>query len=358
VKIAIGSKPYAGPWGGGNRVVSSLCEALVGKGHKVVHALSDADIDFILMIDPRVRSPNVCFGAGAILRYLMFRNSKAIVIHRINECDERKGARFINKKLLRANYAADATVFVGEWLTKLPVWKRNLRAPWSVIPNGSDTRIFNPVGFRGWNGTGPLKLVTHHWGYHWMKGFDVYRRLDVMLAEPRWAARIEFTYIGNLPKGFSFANARYLAPLDGSALAEELRSHHGYVTASINEPGGNHQNEAALCGLPLLYRDSGCFPEYCNGFGVSFSGPSDFESALERYMMEYDRLVAVMPQYPWTANRMTREWIALFERLLSDRPAAVSKRRLWRNATVVLANQLSDVMSKAALIAARLRLGA
>jgi hypothetical protein len=66
----------------------------------------------------------------------------------------------------------------------------------------------------------------------------------------------------------------------------------------------------------------------------------------------------VMPQYPWTANRMTREWIALFERLLSDRPAVVSKRRLWRNATVVLANQLSDVMSKAALIAARLRLGA
>jgi hypothetical protein len=131
---------------------------------------------------------------------------------------------------------------------------------------------------------------------------------------------------------------RYLALLDGSALAEELRSHHGY-TASINEPGGNHQNEAALCGLPLLYRDSSCLPEYCNGFGVSFSGASDFESAPERYMMEYDRLVAVMPQYPWTANRMAREWIALFKRLLNDRPAVVSNRRLWRNPMSMLANQ-------------------
>ena len=102
MKAAIGSKPYAGAWGGGNRVVSALCDALAERGHKVVHALDDAEIDFILMIDPRVRSPNVCFGAGAVLRYLTFRNPNAIVIHRINECDERTNEPFINRKLAGA----------------------------------------------------------------------------------------------------------------------------------------------------------------------------------------------------------------------------------------------------------------
>ena len=38
----------------------------------------------------------------------------------------------------------------------------------------------------------------------------------------------------------------------------------------MNEPGGNHQNEAINCGLPVLYKDSGCMKEYCDGFGICF----------------------------------------------------------------------------------------
>jgi hypothetical protein len=342
MKAAIGSKPYAGPWGGGNRVVSVLCDALAERGHKVVHALDDADIDFIVMIDPRVRSPNVCFGAGAILRYLAFRNPNAIVIHRINECDERKNEPFINRKLARANYVADATVFVGEWLTRLPLWRQHLRSPWFVIRNGSDKRIFNSRGYQAWRGEGPLKLVTHHWGNHPMKGFDVYAALDSLLADPVWRARLDFTYVGNLPKGFAFKNSRYVPPLDGEALAAELRSHQVYITGSQNEPGGNHQNEGALCGLPLIYRTSGALPEYCQGFGVPFSGPADLVETVGRMMREYPRWVAEMPRYQWTAERMTQEWIALFESLLQERAAIVAHRRLWRNPLMALGNLISD----------------
>ena len=78
MKIAISQRPYDGPWGGGNRFVLALCEALGQAGHAVVHALDDRDIDLILLTEPRVRAPNVCFGAGAILRYLAFRNPNAI----------------------------------------------------------------------------------------------------------------------------------------------------------------------------------------------------------------------------------------------------------------------------------------
>jgi hypothetical protein len=340
MKIAVGQRPHFGPWGGGNRFVAALCEALGRAGHTAVHDLAHDDVDLILITDPRTRAPNVSFGAGAVLRYLALRNPNAVVVHRINECDERKGESFINHKLVRANYVADATVFVGEWLTRLPVWRTHLRSPWFVIHNGADARLFNRKPFRKWSGEGPLRLVTHHWGYHPMKGFDVYDALDHMLIEPAWQHRIAFTYIGNLPKGFAFAHARYIAPLDGEALAAELASHHAYVTASLNEPGGNHQNEGALCGLPLIYRDSGCMPEYCAGFGIPFHGPVDFENGLERLMADYGRLVEIMPGYPWTAERMTREWIALFEALLDDRAALVARRRLWRDPWTALVNQI------------------
>src|SRR3546814_3442018 len=77
-----------------------------------------------------------------------------------------------------------------------------------------------------------------------------------------------------------------MAPLDGVALADALRSQHVYVTASLNEPGSNHQNEGALCGLPVLYRESGALPEYCAGFGVAFTTET-FEEGLETMLRDY-----------------------------------------------------------------------
>ena len=341
MKIALGSRPYDGAWGGGNRFVAALSEALINAGHSVVYDLVDEDIDIALMTDPRSRSPNVSFSAGKIFRYLTLRNSRAIIVHRINECDERKGEAFINHKLVRANYAADVTVFVGEWLVHLPVWKENLRTPWYVVRNGSDVKLFNANGFRPWSGQGPLRLVTHHWGYHPMKGFDVYAALDDMLALPEWRDRVAFTFVGNLPKGFSFKNTRYVSPLDGEKLASELRNHHGYLTASINEPGGNHQNEGAMCGLPLLYRESGCMPEYCSGYGVGFSGVADFPQSLDRYIAQYPTLIPKMASYPHTARRMTSDWIALFERLCAERDGLIQRRRLWRAPLRAILTQVS-----------------
>lgn len=341
MKIAIGSKPYAGPWGGGNRFVAALSEALTNAGHAVVYDLGDADIDIILMTDPRSRSPNVSFSAGAILRYLTLRNPRALVVHRINECDERKGEPFINGKLVRANYVADVTAFVGEWLVHLPVWRENLRTPWHVVRNGADVKLFNSQGFEPWAGRGPLRLVTHHWGYHPMKGFDVYAALDDMMAQPAWRGRVEFTFVGNLPKGFKFKHARYVPPLDGDKLADELRRHHAYLTASINEPGGNHQNEGAMCGLPLLYRESGCMPEYCTGFGISFSGVDDFPESLDRFIMQYLALVPKMASYPHTAERMAADWMALFERLDGQGDELTKRRNLWRAPLRALMTQVS-----------------
>ena len=339
MKIAINLEPHDGPWGGGNRFVAALIAALRERGDTVRHSLQDPDIDMILIMDPRWRHASSVFTPGAVLRYLLFTNSTALVVHRINECDERKNTHTMNRLLCRANYCADHTVFVGSWLKDLPVWQNRPGTRYSVITNGADARVFNSRGWQAWRGQGPLKLVTHHWGGNWMKGFDIYQRIDEMLADPAWMGRIEFTYVGNLPRGFAFKRARYVKPLDGEALAAELRSHHAYVTASINEPGGNHQNKGALCGLPLLYRRSGCLPEYCEGFGISFD-QADFEAGLSQLMEHYDRLVAVMPAYPHTAQTTCARYLALFDELMESRDQTLARRHPWRSPWLVLRNQM------------------
>jgi hypothetical protein len=292
------------------------------------------------MIDPRWRNPATTFGPGRILRYLARHNPQAIVLHRINECDERKGTSGLNERLKRANYVADHTVFVADWLRRdLPIWQDKNDQNSSVILNGAAAEVFHTRGHREWDRTAALKLVTHHWGGNWMKGFDIYQKIDDMLDQPRWRGRIEFTYIGNLPPGFSFKNANYIPPLDGETLAESLRAQHVYVTASRFEPGSNHQNEGALCGLPVLYVNSGALPEYCDGFGIQFE-PVTFETALEKMITDYDMYQAHNAAYPHVASRTTDRYIALFDDLIARRDTITANRRLYRDPLLFARNQL------------------
>ncbi len=257
-------------------------------------------------------------------------NPRTLVIHRINECDERKETKTMNLRLQLANYCADHTVLVGSWLQNLNLVYRPSHKSNSVILNGVDTSMYHPRGYLPWNGAGPLKLVTHHWAGNWMKGFDVYEKLDAMLASPDWRNVIEFTYIGNLPPGFSFRNAHYLKPISGKTLADELRGHHVYVTGSINEPGGNHQIEGGACGLPLLYRNSGCMPEYCEGYGLMFEG-DDIEPALRSMLSHYSNYQSRMAEFPHTARRTSKSWLSLFEQqdLQREKLLALRQRSLF-----------------------------
>ena len=337
MKIAIGYQLQNGPWGGGNQFARSLAQALVERGDSVRYDLNDNDIDIILLTDPRWRSPSVSFGAGAIVRYLVRRNPNALVVHRINECDERKGTRNMNRLLRWANYGVDHTVFIASWLKDLDVWRRSSAN--SVILNGGDASVFRQSLNMPWDGSQKLKLVTHHWGGNHMKGFDVYARLDQLLAEPQWRERIEFTYIGNLPAGYRFQRANYLSPLSGEQLARELATHHAYITASVNEPAGMHHIEGALSGLPILYRNSGALPEYCGSFGIEFFG-DDFLPALEAMFMRYGDLKQAMPAYPHTSARMCSGYIDVFDSKLADRQQLLACRRLWRTPMAAIRNMV------------------
>lgn len=336
MKIAFGQRIMRQPWGGGNRFVASLAEALAARGDVLVFDLKDDDIDLILITDPRSRNPAVTFTPGEVWRYLAWRNKNALAAHRINECDQRKRTSSMNARLRLANYCADHTVFISAWLRGLSLWRRESEA--TVILNGADARIFNRDGHHSWDGLEPLRIVTHHWGGHFMKGFDVYARLDDMLA--RQKGKLQFTYIGNLPSGHDLTNARCLPAMDDLQIAAELKAHHVYLTASINEPAGMHHIEGALCGLPLLYRQSGGLPEYCAGYGEPFLGPDDFAFAVERLIVNYEKWQKAMTQYANTAERMCKDYLAMFDDLMARRGEILARRRLFRNPLAACLNQI------------------
>jgi glycosyltransferase involved in cell wall biosynthesis len=317
MKISIGSKIFEGPWGGGNLFVKNFSEYLTKQGVSVVHDLYDQDIDVIILMDPRKSSYSSTFTHKDIVNYKKYINNKVFVIHRFNECDERKGTVGLNKFLIQANKVSDKNIYVSNWLREVFYKEGIERKNDEVIMTGANTEIFNSKHFLPWDGSSRLKIVTHHWGTNINKGFEVYKQLDNYLGVKENRDRYEFTYIGKLPEDFSLVNSNHIEPLSGLGLAKELKKSHLYLTASRNEPSGNHHIEAAQCGLPILYLNSGGIPEFCKGFGMPFE-KSDFFHKLEKIRSDYSKYSQNMKNYPFNSEKMSEEYYFSILKMLKD----------------------------------------
>jgi len=315
MKISFGSEIVTGPWGGGNLFLINLKNYLTSNGHQVVFGLDDKDVDIILFTDPRTgRGSTSLISSKDVKKYKRHINKNVKVIQRINECDERKNTKKINKLYLKSSEVADHVVFVSEWLRKIYLDLGMEKEKTSVIMSGSDTLIFNSIGATKKPVNRKFKVLTHHWSSNWMKGFELYLQLDKKLSEPTLKNKIEFTYIGNVDKKYEFSNTNILQPLSGLELAEEIKNHDIYITGSLNEPSGNHHIEAALCGLPILYFNSGGIPEYCQDYGLEI----DIENFEEKilYMIDYyDIFKNKMKNYPFKSEKMSSNYLKLFNNL-------------------------------------------
>ena len=340
MKIAIGYEIQNGPYGGGNSIVLSFQKYFTKAGHEVVFNINDNDVDVILITDPRSRSPSISFSAGAVLRYLWLKNKNAIVIHLLQDCDERKNTKTMNLRQRIANYCADHSVVVGTWMLDLNLFRKEHKKNCTAILNGGRKEIFVNNKKHHWNKTSPLRLITHHWGGNWMKGFDVYRVIDDYLESEKNREMLEFTYIGNVPNGFKFSNVRHLQPMDSKSLSDELNKHHVYITASLNEPAGLHHIEGAMCGLPILFRNSGALPEYCSDYGVMFDGPGDVIEKIQEIKGKYAILYNALAEYPFTEEKMTTEYLYLFECLLNKKNKVINDRNIFRNPFLYILNQI------------------
>ena len=274
--IVFTQKPVRGSWGGSNQFVKQMESLLTSRGYQIAYDL-EGKVDLIVIIDPRT-AKNKPIGYEKILAY-KDNHPDVPILHRINECDLRKGTDFMDALLERTNKAADYTVFISNWLREYHSNKWfDLARPNSVIYNGADPAVFHP-SVQNTHKCSTLRLVTHHWGASYTKGYDVYEKLDQAIAKGV-VNNVSLRVIGRWPDGIRWKAAETFPPTQGKALADKLRECDAYITASRWEPCGMHQVEGIQCGLPLLYhRDGGGIVEAGRRCGIEFT--DDWVDAIE-----------------------------------------------------------------------------
>ncbi len=319
MKISLNIKFIDGPFGGAMQFAKTFRAYLEKKGILVVTTLKDEDIDIIFHIVPFPHM-EICSYSFLDAYTYQLSHPKTKVILRINECDERKGTHHMNSLLIQASRYSDHLIYIASWLKPL-LERQGLdpSIPSSVILNGADNTIFHARNKSIWNGKEKMRIVTHHFGGNYMKGHDVYQKLDRLLQKKEFSDLFEFTFIGNVPQNTLYRKTKIIPPLSGSLLGDELRRHHLYITATKNEPAGMHHVEGALCGLPLLYLESGALPEYCHDYGVGFTEENLLEKIYE-LRDRYREFSEKLTHYSNTSDRMNLEYYETIQSLLKQKP--------------------------------------
>ena len=283
MKVFFNRVPRTDPYGGGNQFLQMMTLTLAKMGHEVVYHL-EKDIDLIFMMDPR--PGDIGYALPHIVAYKKhFPNTK--IIHRVNECDARKGTTDVDDILMTAMNISDEVVFISEWLQNY-FFQKGYTKKSNVVYNGCNIDHFYPEPKEKAN---KIRLVTHHWSDNWMKGFDLYTGIDRYINENP-DCNFEFTYVGRYCKEYTPTNTKLVQPLSGKLLGDEIKKHDIYVTASRFEPCGMHHIEGAACGLPVLYHvESGGIVELCQKHGMGFHNFDSFMRSLEVVSNNHDKFV-------------------------------------------------------------------
>lgn len=149
-----------------------------------------------------------------------------------------------------------------------------------VIPNSVNPDIF----FKKDKSPSPRKkiqLVSTSWSDNPMKGVNDYKWIDENLDFSRYS----YTFFGRISANFS--NIVVKPPLPSLELANALREHDLYITASRNDPCSNALLEALACGLPALYINSGGHPELVGFGGLPYDNVEEIPAKLERLVLNY-----------------------------------------------------------------------
>jgi glycosyltransferase involved in cell wall biosynthesis len=292
-----------------------MARFLTAHRYRVQFDLSGS-VDCIILVDPRVGDA-VRFGVEEIQDYKSSHRG-VCCLHRVNECDQRKGTHEMDEQLEQANQVADVTVVISQWLLDYHAsrWFDKQRHH-QVIYNGADPAIFHPIGSSAYIPGKTFRLVTHHWSSNWLKGFNIYQEIDHLIAE-RQLPDVELWVIGRWPEEIKWRAAKTCGPTQGGALANLLRQCHAYVTASQWEPGGMHHVEGAQCGLPVVYHeDGGGIVESASRYGVSFR-----DSVKPAILTARERLgplrAAVLQNAP-SGDQMCVDYLRVIQRLICEK---------------------------------------
>lgn len=151
-----------------------------------------------------------------------------------------------------------------------------------VIPNAVDPAIFHACGRVAYEPARRLRLIATSWSDNPNKGGATLAWIDRHLD---WS-RYEMTFVGRTR--LSFDNIVTVPPVASAELAQLLREHDIYVTASRHESCSNALLEALACGLPALHVDSGSNGELVQEAGLAFTVDDEIPALLQRLADEYE----------------------------------------------------------------------
>ena len=218
-------------------------------------------------------------------RLLWTRRRSVLYVHRVDgPVDTYRGqddgvdkyVHDVNQKI------ADKTIFQSRYsLEKHLELGMQFREP-VVIMNAADPKIFHARGRTAFSRNRKIRLIAASWSDNVNKGATTYHWLDEHLD---WQ-RFEFTFVGQ--SKFAFKNIRVIPPVDSTRLADVLREHDIYITASKNDPCSNSLIEALSCGLPAVYLQSGGHPEIVNQAGAGFEAAEQIPGLVEKVVGDYE----------------------------------------------------------------------
>lgn len=261
-----------GPWGGGNQFLKSLRKALRARGAysetlegaKAVlinshHFGSESDLKSLLSFLALNRDIRVIHRLDGPVTLIRNKDEGSDnIIFRFNE-------RFADSTIVQSRWCLSRCRDLG-WVEGNPQ---------TIIFNAPDPEIFHPNKEVGRKPHQKIKIVATSWSPSPGKGFDVYQWMDKHLD---WR-KYEMTFVGNSP--VTFNNIKSIPPQPSQELANILRQHDIFVTASRNDPCSNSLIEALHCGLPALVYNDGGHPEIVGAGGLVFDTPDDIPLKLD-----------------------------------------------------------------------------
>jgi len=157
-----------------------------------------------------------------------------------------------------------------------------------VVHNGVNPQIFHREGRIPFARDRKIRLISSSWSDNPRKGGPTYKWIEDHLD---WD-RFEYTFVGRASE--TFTRIQQIEPVPSEQLAELLRQHDIYVTASQNDPCSNALIEALACGLPALYFNDGGHPELVDQGGLPFHSCEEILPQLDQVVETYEILQALI----------------------------------------------------------------
>jgi len=307
MKINIFYNLKTGPWGGGNQFLKALQKEFIKSGiYK--EDLKRAEVilfnsypsgnehAFSEILKLKQKFPN---------KIIIYRLDGPISLVRGKDKKADKIIKLFNK------FFIDGIIFQSNWCKEKNKRLFNIFSPYeTIIYNAPDNEIFNRLNKKPFNSKGKIKLIATSWSSNWRKGFEIYKFLDKNLDFFQY----EMTFVGNSP--VKFKNIKQIEPITSEKLAQVLKQHDIYITASQNDPCSNSLIEALSCGLPAVALKDGGHPELIQKGGELFGGGEDIMEKIAKVVKNYYYYQSQIPEF--SIRKVAQKYYKFAEKIYND----------------------------------------